>query len=119
MAKFIAFRLLQFPLILAVIYLGTFALCWVAPGDPFSRTDKKLPQVVEDSLRRRFHAQTWYTFVAYYPVQVILHGDLGPSLAHPSASVNDMIRDRLPISMELGALALAISTVVGVSIRTL
>jgi len=119
MAKFIAFRVLQFPLILAVIYLGTFALCWVAPGDPFSRTDKKLSPVVEESLRRRFHAQSWYTFVAYYPVRVIFHGDFGPSLAHPSESVNDVIRERLPVSMTLGALALAIATVAGVSIGTL
>ena len=39
MAKFIAIRLLQFPLILAVIYLLTFWLVWVAPGDPFQNND--------------------------------------------------------------------------------
>ena len=35
MAKFILFRVLQFPLILGVIYLLTFALAWAAPGSPF------------------------------------------------------------------------------------
>jgi len=118
-ARFIAFRLIQFPLILVVIYLVTFVLCWVAPGDPFSRTDKKLSPVVEQSLKERFHAQNWYTFLAYYPVNVLTHGDFGPSLANPSRTVNDLIRERLPISMTLGALALAISTVVGVAIGTL
>ena len=42
MGRFIAIRLLQFPLILAIIYLITFMLVWVAPGDPFQRTDKKV-----------------------------------------------------------------------------
>src|SRR5436190_243226 len=35
MFRFIAIRLLQFPLILGVIYLLTFALAWLAPGSPF------------------------------------------------------------------------------------
>ncbi len=48
MGRFIAIRLLQFPLILAVIYLVTFMLVWVAPGDPFTRTDKNVdPAVIE------------------------------------------------------------------------
>lgn len=119
MARFIAFRVIQFPLILAVIYLVTFALCWVAPGDPFSRTDKKLAPVVEQSLKERFHAQNWYTFLGYYAFNVVRHGDFGPSLANPSNTVNDLIKDRLWVSVQLGALAMVISTVVGVSIGTL
>ena len=32
MTRFIAWRIVQLPLILAVVYLITFALVWLAPG---------------------------------------------------------------------------------------
>ena len=38
MTRFIISRLIQFPLILAVIYLITFTMAWVVPGDPFRAT---------------------------------------------------------------------------------
>jgi ABC-type dipeptide/oligopeptide/nickel transport system permease component len=119
MAKFIAFRILQFPLVLAIIYLVTFMLCWVAPGDPFTRTDRNVSQEVKDALRNKYHAQHWYTFLAWYPTNAILHGDLGPSLTNASVSVNQIIAQRLPISLEIGISALAIATLGGVFLGTL
>ena len=78
MGRFIAIRLLQFPLILAVIYLVTFLLVWVAPGDPFTRTDKKIDPAVIEATKKRLHAEHWYTFLAHYPV-MMLKGDFGQS----------------------------------------
>ena len=43
MHKLILYRLLQFPLILAIIYLITFFLIWVAPGSPFEGERKLDP----------------------------------------------------------------------------
>jgi oligopeptide transport system permease protein len=119
MAKFIAFRILQFPLVLAIIYLVTFMLCWVAPGDPFTHTDRNVSPEVREALRNKYHAQHWYTFLGWYPINAIRHGDLGPSLTNASVSVNDIIRQRLPISLTIGVAALAIATIGGVCIGTL
>jgi ABC-type dipeptide/oligopeptide/nickel transport system permease component len=119
MLRFIAWRVAQFPLILAIIYLVTFMLCWVAPGDPFTRTDRNVSQEVKDALRTKYHAQHWYTFLAWYPTNAILHGDLGPSLTNASTSVNQIIWQRLPVSLEIGVAALAIATLGGVCIGTL
>ena len=119
MLRFIAGRLIQFPLILAVIYLVTFLLAWVAPGSPFERTDRKLPPLVLQSLKEKFHAQTWYSFLAWYPYRIIVHQDLGPSLNYPERSVNDIIADTLPVSATLGMAAVIIAVIVGVAIGTL
>jgi len=119
MLRFIAFRILQFPLILAIIYLVTFMLCWVAPGDPFMQTDRNIAPDVKDALQKKYHMDRWYKFLGWYPYNAILHGDLGPSLTNASVSVNDIIRQRLPISIEIGTAALALATVGGIFIGTL
>src|SRR5690242_17910842 len=103
MLRFITSRLLQFPLILVVIYLTTFLLAWVAPGSPFERTDRKLNPIVLQTLKEKFHAQNWYSFLAWYPYRIITAGDLGPSLNYPERTVNAIIRDHLPVSVALGA----------------
>src|SRR4051794_2923237 len=117
MARFILIRLLQFPLILAVIYLVTFFLVWVAPGDPFTRTDKQVDPAVILATKRRLHAEHWYNFLAYYPTRV-LRGDFGQSLTYEEWSVTKIIADALPVSVSLGLFALLIAVYLGVGIGT-
>jgi len=119
MAKFIAIRLLQFPLILAIIYLLTFALAWMAPGSPFEQTDRKLDPDARAVLEREFHADKWYKFLGYYPLQMITRGDLGPSLRYPGFTVNDVLKVALPVSVTLGMFSLVLATFVGVGVGTL
>ena len=64
MHKVILWRLAQFPLILAVIYLLTFVLVWIAPGDPFSgANEKNMDPIVKEALKQRFHATSAWHFV--------------------------------------------------------
>jgi oligopeptide transport system permease protein len=114
MLRFIAIRLLQFPLILGVIYLLTFALAWLAPGSPFEGERKLNPAVVE-RLKRDFHAESWYKFLGYYPWRSLKERDFGPSFEYPEWSVNDVIGSSLPVSVSLGLMALIIAVVVGVA----
>jgi oligopeptide transport system permease protein len=116
MAKTIFFRVLQFPLILAVIYVATFLLAWVAPGSPFENPEgKKLDPIALQTLQRRFHADSTLGFLTYYPRQIILHGDFGPSLQQKEWSVNDILKSALPISVTLGLFALTIASFFGVA----
>jgi len=114
MLRFITVRLLQFPLILGVIYFVTFALAWLAPGSPFEGERKLNPAVVE-RLKREFHAEKWYTFLGYYPRNILLTGNFGPSFEYPEWSVNDVVRHSLPVSVSLGLMALVIAVIVGVA----
>src|SRR4051812_7856245 len=108
MHKVILYRLLQFPLIMAVIYLLTFLLAWVAPGDPFVN-ERNMDPVVVESLKQRFHANNPWEFLAYYPVRVLAHGDFGWSMQYREWSVNDIIGTSLPVSVALGLFALVVA----------
>jgi oligopeptide transport system permease protein len=114
MFRFIAIRLLQLPLILAVIYVLTFVLAWVAPGSPFEG-DRKLDPAVVERLKRQFHAETWYKFLGYYPARILTTGDFGPSMEYKEWSVNDVVKSSLPVSVSLGLMALAIASFAGVA----
>jgi len=118
MARFLAFRLLQFPLILAIIYVVTFLLAWVAPGSPFEK-ERKLPPQTKTYLEEKFHASSAWSFLTYYPMKVLTTGDFGPSLNTPEFTVNDILRKSLPVSVALGLVAVAIALVGGVTIGTL
>jgi len=118
MHKVILYRLLQFPLVLAVIYLLTFLLAWVAPGNPFVN-ERTLDPLVVESLQKRFHAESAAKFLAYYPYNILLHGDFGPSMQYKEWTVNDIIKSALPISVTLGLVAVTIAVFVGVFVGTL
>ena len=113
MARFIAWRIVQLPLILAVVYLITFALVWVAPGSPYENNDRALSAAAKNDLNLHFHAQNWRQFLGYYPWQIIRHGDFGPSLSYEGWSVNDILRNSLPVSMALGLVAIFIALIAG------
>jgi len=114
-AKFILFRVLQFPLILAVIYLLTFALAWWAPGNPFAN-ERKLDPLVEAELKRRFHAETPWGFLTHHGAEVATKFNFGPSMAYPERTVNELIAEALPVSLTLGLFAMMIAVPVGVGI---
>jgi len=118
MTRFVLWRLAQFPLIIAVIYIITFLLAWVAPGSPFDQPDRKIDPIAKEQLERQFHAAHWYTFLGYYPWRM-LHGDLGPSMVYKGWSVNDVMKTSLPVSITIGLFGMEIALVVGCFIGVL
>ncbi len=116
MWRFVLRRLVQFPLILLTIYLATFTLAWIVPGDPLDRTERVLSEQTRQRLRKELHAEHWYTFLAYYPVNLITRGDFGRSLYYDEWTVNDILRSGLPVSVTLGLAALSIAVLGGVSL---
>ncbi len=118
MPRLIVYRLLQVPLVLAVIYVITFLLAWVAPGDPFSN-DRNIDPAVLAGLRERYHAESPIKFLFYYPLELLTTGNFGDSLQYKEWTVNDIIEDSLPVSMTLGLFAMVIATVLGIGVGTL
>ena len=118
MGRFLAIRLLQLPLILAIIYLATFFLVWVAPGDPFNRTDRKFDEATINAMKERLHAASWQSFLGHYPLQM-LKGDLGPSFTYEGMTVREVISGALPVSASIGLFALIIALWMGTAIGTL
>ena len=118
MAKLLVTRLLQFPLILAVIYLVTFLLAWVAPGSPFTG-DRSVDPLVKKSMEQKFHADSALAFLTYYPYRAIVHQDLGDSMQYRGWSVGDIIGVSLPVSVTLGLFAMVLAVLLGVAVGTL
>jgi ABC-type dipeptide/oligopeptide/nickel transport system permease component len=118
MHKVILWRLAQFPLILAIIYVLTFLLAWVAPGDPFAN-ERNMDKLVIERLQRQFHASSAWEFLAWYPWNIIRHGDFGPSMKTKEWSVNDIIGSALPVSVTLGLFAITLAVLVGVAVGTM
>lgn len=118
MWKFIAIRVLQFPLILGVIYLLTFTLVWIAPGDPYT-SERNVDPMVLEQMKQRDHADQWYKFLVYYPWRIVTQGDFGRSMVNREFSINEKIIQGLPISLSIGLVALVIAVMVGMTIGTL
>jgi oligopeptide transport system permease protein len=116
MTRFILYRVIQFPIVLAAIYLATFFLVWIAPGSPFEG-EKKLSPVVENELKMQYHADTPLHFLEHYPL-LMLHGDFGPSMSYQGWSVGQVMMKSLPISITLGLFALTIATLLGCTLGT-
>ena len=112
MAPFLLKRIFHGVVVLWVVATLTFVLLRLTPGGPFDR-ERKLPPEVVANLEAKYHLDE--TFLKQYLRYLtgIVQGDLGPSYKYLDRGVNDIIRDTLPTSALLGALAIAVSVPVG------
>jgi oligopeptide transport system permease protein len=124
MTGFILRRLLQLPLILLAIYTLAFALVWVVPGNPFDAAEgRRPPPEMQEAMRAQYRLDdpmglyvdylgrasgvSWMLGHAEKPF------DLGPSLAHPDRTVNEILAAGVPISLSIGLAAITIALVIG------
>jgi ABC-type dipeptide/oligopeptide/nickel transport system permease component len=114
MLRFVIRRVLwTIPVILLVILL-TFLLMKQIKGNPFQTTQRAVPESIQRNLERRYHLdQPWYMQYTYY-VKGAFTLDLGPSLVERNRTVNDVIKDGLPVTLKLGALALLWAVLLGI-----
>jgi len=101
------------PVILLVILL-TFVMMRAIPGNPFRRTERPVPEAIQRNLDAKFNLdKPWYAQYALY-VRDVFTFDLGPSLVLRGRTVNDIVKDNFPNSIELGLLAFVWAIVLGV-----
>lgn len=115
MTGFIIRRLLWSLPVIFLIILVTFLLARALPGGPFDRVgDRSLPESVRQNLERK------YGLDKPLPVQFanyfvdVLQGDLGPSFSYRGRSVNQILGESFPVSLQLGALSLLLAIVFGI-----
>lgn len=97
---------------LFVIITIAFFLMRVAPGGPFDR-ERTLEAQVMENLNRAFHLDkpVWEQYVIY--IGNLLQGDLGPSFVYRDFTVQQLLGAGLPVSIQLGAMALLLALLVG------
>lgn len=114
MLRLVFWRLVQLPLILAIIFIVTFTLAWLVPGNPLARPQGQRPsKAIQQAMLKRYNLDSPWHFASSYLEGVFLHGDFGPSLRYADQSVSGIIKRSLPVSVMLGALALAVALFMG------
>jgi ABC-type dipeptide/oligopeptide/nickel transport system permease component len=114
MTKFVVRRIFwTVPVILLVILL-TFVMMRQIEGNPFRTGERAVPESIQANLERKYGLNDpWYVQYAHY-VRGVLTLDLGPSLVLRQRDVNDIVKEHLPESLELGGLAFLFATVFGI-----
>lgn len=141
MGRYIVRRIIYLVAVLLVVSAITFGLMHAVPGGPFDR-EKKLPPEIMANLEKRYHLDdpliVQYgrylqdiilpTFTTTPPstsleddhlINIKMGGlwfrwmNFGPSYASRSRTVNDIFRQQLPVSLQLGLMALMVALTIG------
>lgn len=130
MIRFILKRL--FISIPVIFILATITFCFmrIIPGGPFDK-DKVIPPEIKKNIEakydldkptflnfREFPEKKWFHMVTetqyFYYMSDLIRGDLGPSYKYLGRNVTDIIKDSLPVSIELGIYALLLAFFLGI-----
>ncbi|HEY5594660.1 MAG TPA: ABC transporter permease [Nitrospiria bacterium] len=113
MIRFVIRRLAWAIPVLWLVATVTFVLMHLVPGGPFDQ-EKPLPPEIKANIDAKYHLDEPLATQYLYYLKDLLRGDFGPSYKYLGRSVNDIIRDTFPVSMQLGLWAVLISVIVGV-----
>ncbi|MGD8603844.1 MAG: ABC transporter permease [Anaerolineales bacterium] len=116
MQRYILRRILFSIPVLFTVVLFSFLLIRLQPNGPFAATPAgfPMPETLRTTLETRYGLnQPWYQqFVQY--VSNLLQGNFGPMLRSRFLDVNEVIAASLPVTLQLGFLALALGMAIGV-----
>ena len=100
-------------IVLWVVMTVTFLLMHAIPGGPFT-AEKSLPPAVKANIEARYKLNDpLLTQYKDYLANVV-RGNLGPSFKYVGRSVNDIIAESFPVSLELGVESIFLALLVGV-----
>jgi len=133
--RFIVSRFLQAIPTLLVLVTATFFMLRAVPGGPFTAEKSITPEVLAN-LKAHYGLDKplWQQYTKYVvdilpktfrPTQLYVDGqidlkaglgmDFGPSLKYSNRTVNEIIAQKLPVSLELGLWALLIALALGLT----
>jgi len=147
MTAYILRRILYMLVVLLVVSGITFALMHAVPGGPFDG-EKKLPPEIEANKEKYYHLDDplYVQYFSYLSEVIVPRVSLeaptlnsnddylltvktgnywlkwmnfGPSYTSRSRTVNDIFRDQLPVSFQLGMFALLIAVIIGMPLGIL
>ncbi len=118
MVTFVLRRLLLLVPTLWIIATVAFFLIHAAPGGPF-QSEREIPAAAKAQLLAKYGLDQplgtqYVNFLAN-----AARFDFGPSYRFPARQVKEIILEALPVSLELGGLALLVALVVGIPIGIL
>lgn len=99
------------PTLLVLVVLA-FCMMRAAPGGPFD-SERVLPEEVKAQLEAAYRLDLPLYEQLWRYLADVLRGDLGPSFQYAEYSVNELIGQGFPVSLQLGLGALLLALLVG------
>ena len=137
MLRFIARRFLETIPVLFVIITATFFMIRFVPGGPFT-AERAVPPEIQRNLNKYYHLDDplWKQYRDYVwdicpkkfrpmelrnglDLKAAFGMDFRPSFKYANRTVNEIIADTLPVSIELGLISLVVALVVGLPLGVL
>jgi oligopeptide transport system permease protein len=118
MVAFVLRRFASLVVVLFCVVTITFLLVRLAPGGPFSR-ERKIPEAIEKELLARYKLDgtLWQQYTDY--LGDLARGDLRLSTKFRDRSVNELIGQSLPVSLQVGVVAFLLATLGGIWLGSL
>jgi oligopeptide transport system permease protein len=137
MFRFFISRLLQSLVALFVIITATFFMLRFVPGGPFTAERATTPEIqknleahygLNDPLGKQYVDYLGKispkkfapgAFDAGFDLKAVFGIDFGPSFRYASRTVNEIIADKFPVSIDLGLHSLAVALLLGIPLGVL
>jgi oligopeptide transport system permease protein len=112
-AGYIVRRVLWLIPVLFAVTIITFTLMHLVPGGPWS-TDKAVAPGVQNAINKSYHLDEpiWQQYGRW--VFDFVRGDFGPSFKYADRSINQIIAEGLPATVQLGLMAFTLAVVLGI-----
>jgi oligopeptide transport system permease protein len=98
---------------LFIIITAAFFLMRAAPGGPFDQ-EQTLPPEVMANLERAYGLDKPILWQYGRYLKSLAQGDFGPSFKYKDFSVTELIGQGFPVTLQLGAMAMALALIVGI-----
>ena len=113
MTRFVLRRVLISIPVIFLVATTTFFIMRLAPGGPFM-SERAIPPGIQANLQAKYGLDQplWVQYGRY--LSNLLHFDLGPSYKYPERTVNDIVAEGFPVSLQLGLAAMLFALLVGI-----
>lgn len=124
--QYLGKRLLTIALSIVILTIITYCLMYLAPGNFFdiqrfqtgAASGSSMTQAQAEMLRKGFEQKygldkpLWLQIALY--LKDAVRFKFGPSFSNPTMTIEDLIRQKFPVTMTLGLLSMALALVIGV-----
>ena len=112
MLKLIFRRLLEAVPTLLVLITVSFFMMRLAPGSPFTG-ERNLPPAVLANIEAKYHLNDPLYLQYFHYLKQLAQGDFGPSFKYKDYTVNELLAQAFPVSLELGIYAFIVALLLG------
>lgn len=110
---YVSGRILEALITLFVVASITFVLLRLLPGGPFDQ-EKSLPPEISANIAAKYHLDKPLYWQYGHYLKGLLRGYLGESYKYTDRNISDILKDTLPVSVQLGIYALILAFALGI-----